>query len=160
MTDRILPELLAPAGDKSCFLAALAAGADATYMGLKNFSARAGAENFSIADLAAMVDLANQHGRKVYVAFNSLVKESDLGAASRLIYRLQRDAQPHALIIQDIGLIDIARQAGAKITGIGIAVEKGNQNGGRILREEGYHLESLAIIEEMNYETQTIKFRE
>ena len=57
-------------------------------------------------------------------------------------------------------LIDIARQAGAKITGIGIAVEKGNQNGGRILREEGYHLESLAIIEEMNYETQTIKFRE
>lgn len=57
-------------------------------------------------------------------------------------------------------LIDIAHQAGATITGIGIAVEKGNQNGGRILREEGYHLESLAIIEEMNYETQTIKFRE
>ena len=57
-------------------------------------------------------------------------------------------------------LIDIAHQAGATITGIVIAVEKGNQNGGRILREEGYHLESLAIIEEMNYETQTIKFRE
>lgn len=57
-------------------------------------------------------------------------------------------------------LIDIARQAGATIAGIGIAVEKGKQNGGRILREEGYHLESLAIIEEMNYETQTIKFRE
>jgi xanthine phosphoribosyltransferase len=56
-------------------------------------------------------------------------------------------------------LIDIARQARATIAGIGIAVEKGNQNGGRILREEGYHLESLAIIEEMNYETQTIKFR-
>jgi xanthine phosphoribosyltransferase len=77
-------------------------------------------------------------------------------------------ASDHVLIVDDFlaegeavhALIDIARQAGATITGIGIAVEKGNQNGGRILREEGYHLESLAIIEEMNYETQTIKFRE
>lgn len=77
-------------------------------------------------------------------------------------------ASDHLLIVDDFlaegeavhALIDIARQAGATITGIGIAVEKGNQNGGRILREEGFHLESLAIIEEMNYETQTIKFRE
>ena len=77
-------------------------------------------------------------------------------------------ASDHLLIVDDFlaegeamhALIDIAHQAGATIAGIGIAVEKGNQNGGRILREEGYHLESLAIIEEMNYETQTIKFRE
>ena len=77
-------------------------------------------------------------------------------------------ASDHLLIVDDFlaegeamhALIDIARQAGAAIAGIGIAVEKGNQNGGRILREEGYHLESLAIIEEMNYETQTIKFHE
>ena len=112
MTNMPLPEILAPAGDVSCFLAALAAGADAVYLGLKNFSARAGAENFSTTQLAGMVDLANQHGRKVYVAFNSLIKDSDLISAGRLIRRLQRDAQPHALIIQDIGLIDIARQAG------------------------------------------------
>ena len=57
-------------------------------------------------------------------------------------------------------LIDIVRQAGASVAGIGIAVEKGHQNGGRKLREEGYRLESLAIVEEMDYETQTIKFRE
>ena len=77
-------------------------------------------------------------------------------------------ASDQVLIVDDFlaegeavhALIDIARQAGATIAGIGIAVEKGNQNGGRILREEGYHLESIAIIEEMNYETQTIKFRE
>ena len=77
-------------------------------------------------------------------------------------------ASDHVLIVDDFlaegeavhALIDIARQAGATIAGIGIAVEKGHQNGGRKLREEGYHLESLAIIEEMNYETQTIKFRE
>ena len=53
-----LPELLAPAGDTASFLAALAAGADAVYVGLKHFSARAGADNFSTAELSRMVDLA------------------------------------------------------------------------------------------------------
>lgn len=57
-------------------------------------------------------------------------------------------------------LIDIVNQAGAELVGIGIAVEKGQQQGGRKLREAGYHLESIAIIEEMNYETQTIKFKQ
>ena len=112
MIDKRLPELLAPAGDMSCFLAGMAAGADATYLGLKNFSARAGAENFSTTELARMVDLANQNGRRIYVAFNSLIKSGDILSAGRLIKRLQRDAQPHGLIIQDIGLIDVARQAG------------------------------------------------
>ena len=77
-------------------------------------------------------------------------------------------ASDHVLIVDDFlaegeavhALIDITRQAGATIAGIGIAVEKGHQSGGRKLREEGCHLESLAIIEEMNYETQTIKFRD
>ena len=57
-------------------------------------------------------------------------------------------------------LIDIVHQAGGKVAGIGIAVEKGQQKGGRMLREEGYRLESIAIIEEMDWETQTIRFRE
>jgi len=57
-------------------------------------------------------------------------------------------------------LIDIVNQAGATVAGIGIVVEKGFQKGGRELRAEGYHLESLAIIDEMNYETQTIRFRD
>ena len=57
-------------------------------------------------------------------------------------------------------LIDLVHQAGGKVVGIGIAVEKGQQNGGKILREEGYRLESIAIIDSMDYETQTIRFRE
>ena len=56
-------------------------------------------------------------------------------------------------------LIDLVRQAGGEVAGIGIAVEKGQQKGGRMLREEGYRLESIAIIEDMNWETQEIKFR-
>ena len=56
-------------------------------------------------------------------------------------------------------LIDLVNQAGAQVAAIGIAVEKGQQNGGRLLREEGYRLESIAIIEEMDWKTQTIRFR-
>ena len=56
-------------------------------------------------------------------------------------------------------LIDLVHQAGGKVAGIGIAVEKGQQDGGRQLREEGYRLESIAIIEEMNFEEQTIRFQ-
>ena len=106
------PEILAPAGDVSCFLSALAAGADAVYVGLKHFSARAGAENFSTGELSRMVDLANTEGRRVYVAFNSLLKPGDVEAAGRLVTRLSRDVRPHALILQDIGLMELARQAG------------------------------------------------
>ncbi len=57
-------------------------------------------------------------------------------------------------------LIDLVHQAGGQVAAIGIAVEKGQQKGGRLLREEGYRLESVAIIEEMDWKTQTIRFRE
>ncbi len=55
-------------------------------------------------------------------------------------------------------LIDIVQQAGAEVVGIGIAIEKGQQQGGRTLRKEGYHLESIAIVESMDSDTQTILF--
>ena len=56
------------------------------------------------------------------------------------------------------GLIQITQTAGATVEGIGIAVEKGFQTGGRIIRNLGYQLESLAIIEAMDYETGEITF--
>ncbi|MCQ2236610.1 MAG: xanthine phosphoribosyltransferase [Bacteroidales bacterium] len=56
-------------------------------------------------------------------------------------------------------LIDIVNQAKAKVVGIGVAIEKGQQKGGKILREKGFHVESLAIIDSMNTETQTVFFR-
>ena len=57
-------------------------------------------------------------------------------------------------------LIDLVHQAGGKVVGIGIAVEKGQQKGGRELREEGYQVESIATIKEMDWETQTVTFCE
>ena len=74
----------------------------------------------------------------------------------------------HVLIIDDFlangcalqGLIQIVQAAGASVEGIGIAVEKGFQSGGRIIRNLGYQLESLAIVESMNWETGEIVFRQ
>ncbi len=57
------------------------------------------------------------------------------------------------------GLISIVKSAGATVEGIGIAVEKGFQSGGRTIRNLGYHLESLAIIDAMNDESGEIVFR-
>ena len=58
------------------------------------------------------------------------------------------------------GLISIVDQSGASVEGIGIAVEKGFQVGGQIIRNLGYQLESLAIVESMNHETGEIVFRQ
>ena len=73
----------------------------------------------------------------------------------------------HVLIIDDFlangcalqGLISIVGQAGGTVEGIGIAIEKGYQAGGRTIRNLGYKLESLAIVESMDHETGTITFR-
>ncbi len=74
----------------------------------------------------------------------------------------------HLLIIDDFlangcalqGLISIAEDAGATIEGLGIVIEKGFQIGGRVIRNLGYRLESLAIVESMDAETGEIVFRQ
>ena len=74
----------------------------------------------------------------------------------------------HVLIIDDFlangcalqGLIQIVQQAGATVEGIGIAIEKGFQTGGQIIRNLGYHLESLAIVDGMNAEDGSIQLRQ
>lgn len=77
-------------------------------------------------------------------------------------------ADDHVLIIDDFlangcalqGLISIVNEAGATVEGIGIAIEKGFQVGGQIIRNLGYQLESLAIVESMDANTGEIQFRE
>ena len=76
--------------------------------------------------------------------------------------------EDHVLIIDDFlangcalqGLISIVNQAGGTVEGIGIAIEKGFQIGGSIIRNMGYQLESLAIVDSMNSETGEVVFRE
>ncbi|MEE8400520.1 MAG: peptidase U32 family protein [Desulfobacterales bacterium] len=111
-TPPVSPAILAPAGNKSSFLAALAAGADAIYCGLKRLSARMAAENFSIDDLTALTQLAHEEGTEVYVALNSLLKPEDLLRAGRLLYELEQRVHPDALIIQDLSMVQLVRQTG------------------------------------------------
>jgi len=112
LVDKASPEILAPAGNKASFLAAVAAKADAVYCGMKLFSARMEAKNFSIEELAALVRLAHQKGVKVFVTINSLLKPDDLGRAGQMLDRLHRFVRPDAIIIQDLGLVPLVRQTG------------------------------------------------
>lgn len=106
------PEILAPAGDADCFLAAVAAGANAIYLGLKNFSARMEAKNFALAELARLTELARAHSVKVYVAMNNLLKTNELNQVYRLTRRLAEQVGPDGLIVQDPAMLAISRQAG------------------------------------------------
>ena len=72
-----MTELLAPAGNESCFLAAIDNGADAVYLGMSDFSARKNAENFNADNIGYYVNYAHTFGVKVYVAVNTLIKNSE-----------------------------------------------------------------------------------
>jgi len=106
------PAILAPAGNRDSFLAALSAGADAVYCGLKNFSARMEAKNFTVPELTRLAELAHRRGSKVFVALNTVVKPEDLRAAGQIISQLQHQVRADALIIQDLAMTELARQAG------------------------------------------------
>jgi putative protease len=103
------PELLAPAGDWECAKAAVANGADAIYFGLPAFNARMRATNFTVEDLPNLMEFLHEHGVKGYVAFNVLIFTDELGAAEEELRLLQR-AGVDAAIVQDLGLVSLARE--------------------------------------------------
>lgn len=101
-------ELLAPAGNLSCALAAFDAGADAVYAGLKKFNARERTENFSLNDMSKLLAYAEKHGKKVYVTFNTLVRENEITEAAETLAELE-NLRPDAVIVQDLGVLRIIR---------------------------------------------------
>jgi putative protease len=103
-----VPEILAPVGGREQFFAALHSGADAVFLGLKNFNARARAENFTLDDLRELVPLARTHGMHVLVTMNILIKNSELSDLIETLSALE-DIGVHAIIVQDLGLARIAR---------------------------------------------------
>jgi putative protease len=97
-------ELLAPAKNLSCGLAALEHGADAVYIGGPQFGARSGAAN-SLADIETLATAAHRFRARVYVAFNTIFDDRELEQAVRLAWQLW-DCGVDALIIQDMGLLE------------------------------------------------------
>ena len=103
------PELLAPAGDAECALAAFESGADAIYAGLSKFSAREKSNNFTVSELSKISAYAKKHGKKIYLTLNTLVKEAELEE----IYNYLSDIsglEIDAIIVQDIGIAWMIRQ--------------------------------------------------
>ncbi|MBP5299934.1 MAG: U32 family peptidase, partial [Victivallales bacterium] len=104
-------ELLSPAGNLETAMAAFAYGADAVYVGLKQFSARADAENFTPEDLEVLMGLAHDNEdwpRKVYVAVNTLLREEELPRLLPLLCHL-RDQAVDGVIVQDLGTAHLLR---------------------------------------------------
>ena len=97
-------ELLAPAKDLECGLAAIDSGADAVYIGPPRFGARAKAGN-PLDDLATLVEHAHTYWARVYVTVNTLLHDDELPQAVRLIHQLY-DVGVDAVIIQDVGLLE------------------------------------------------------
>jgi len=98
------PEILAPAGNKDAFLAALGAGADAIYAGLGSFNARRGASNFTLKSLKQCTKRAHLLGSRVYVTVNIVILPHEMSEALNLVADVW-NAGIDAVIVQDIGLI-------------------------------------------------------
>jgi len=107
--DENMPEILAPAGDFDALTGAIKGGADAVYLGVKDFNARWGADNFTINELESAIDLAHSHGVHVYLAFNIPVKQDELQDALDIIDRAYASGVD-AIILQDIGLLRILKE--------------------------------------------------
>ncbi len=103
------PELLAPAGSLETFFAAMEKGADAVYAGLKEFSARAKAKNFTLAQMERMTAYCHSLGRKLYVTVNTLIKENELAHLVEVLSALEA-MNVDGVIVQDLAVARLARR--------------------------------------------------
>jgi putative protease len=105
---RTKPELLAPAGDRTCLIAAVENGADAVYFGLQRHNARARATNFDGADLPEVIAQLHRRGVRGYVTLNTLAFPRELPELEETIRHLV-EANVDAVIVQDVGLTRLIR---------------------------------------------------
>ena len=109
MKDITKGEILAPVGNGEMLLAAVRSGADAVYLGAKDFSARKNAENFNDTELENAIRYCHIRGVRVYLTLNTLIKENELGAAFDLAQRAY-NLGVDGIIVQDLGLARILHE--------------------------------------------------
>lgn len=110
----MINEILAPCGNPNSLFAALNAGADAVYVGMKDFSARKNAENFSNEELKDAVLECHKRGVRLYVTLNTLVYDSELGELAKNI-KTVAELGVDGLIIQDLGAAALAKKICSKL---------------------------------------------
>ena len=137
-------EILAPAGDKNSAMAAINSGADAIYLGLKQFSARSSADNFGYDELEEIVRYASLFGVKVHVAMNTLVKQDELADFLSAVKRAW-EAGVAAVIIQDIFIGRAVHKVFPEIT-LHLSTQAGvcNEYGARLAKKFGFSRVILA----------------
>ena len=111
------PELLAPAGSPAAVTAAVRAGADAVYLGTKEFNARRGADNFDDAALEAAIRYCRLHGVRVHITLNTLVSDAELSQAKDVIRHVCA-LGADVLILQDLGLAALAKQCAPGVVSV------------------------------------------
>lgn len=99
-----MSELLLPAGDIKAFYAAISGGCDAIYLGIKKYSARAYANNFTIEELKDLVSYAHLRNVKVYVTMNTILYDEELSEAYKMVDELAK-IYVDAIIVQDLALL-------------------------------------------------------
>ncbi|GFE56568.1 U32 family peptidase [Geobacter sp. AOG1] len=109
VTERKKPELLSPAGSLEAFFAAMEKGADAVYAGLKEFSARAKAKNFTLYEMERLTAYAHSLSRRVYVTLNTLVKEQELPQLVETLTALETMGTD-GVILQDLAVARLIRR--------------------------------------------------
>lgn len=104
-----MSELLLPAGDLNRALISYENGADAVYFGLKKFSARKGAENFSIEDVSKIKEYALRNNKKFYIALNTILNDNEIDEVLSMLDEIA-PYSPDGIIIQDLGLFHILKK--------------------------------------------------
>jgi putative protease len=102
------PELIAPGGSFLAAYYAFQAGADGVYLGMKEFSARRGAANFSLEQLRRILGVARERGGRVYLALNTVVREQELERAAEMLFWAE-SLGLDGVIVQDLGIYELAR---------------------------------------------------
>jgi len=102
-------ELVAPAGNRENFFAAMEAGADAVYVGAPGFNARNLARDLQLEEIGAMIEYCRAEKKKIYIAANSLVLEKELSHVIKNLSILEK-LEPDGLIVQDLGIINLVRR--------------------------------------------------
>ena len=103
------PEILAPCGNPAAFHAALSAGADAVYLALNRYGARAYAGNFQQDELLHALEEAHLHDMKVYLTLNTLLKNEELQELPEIIMPLYREGLD-AVLVQDLGVAELLKE--------------------------------------------------
>ena len=149
-------ELLAPSGNIESFMAAVSAGADAVYVGLKDFSARSKAKNFSYNQLNEICSYAHQHNVKVFVAVNTLIKNSEIKDVIKCLEQISL-SKADAIIVQDLGVAYISKKYFPNIR-LHASTQLTIQNSYGAIQAEQMGFERAVLARELSFEEiKTIK---